>query len=506
MYNRETENILSSCSQTPNSIAVSLFAQHRPLSMLIARTVPRLITQLYTSSIFIQIGERHFQIDRAIFDHPGDNPNYFSLGFAIFFSTPNEVFPGLDNRGLLRPPSILPPAVPGRSADIFAELVQILQGYQVHIRNEEHRDALLRDARYFHLKGVEQKLIPHHISFNHTRHHFEIVLRLQDIRQSGISFVSDALGAIAGSDQTSSTSPAEGDSTGSASRPSPAPSSTSNPAIPATSTSTFARHLSSSTPGGGVGVGPTTPTQPGPGWVHYARPYVDEHAHALVLEIGDEATRLDLSTSPARASFSGRTHNRVAALLTVVAKQMNLPAAATGGLMMLQQSSGASGGPTAPPNVSSPGGGLGEEQRVKVFMEADADVVVDGVRWDPVIGAPVGATAVGGGAVEGPEEYEAIFEFEGREGRGRARRRRRLDGDDEGGGGIGGGLARRGIGGGGGGSEGGLGSKVWMVKNGHWRLRAQQDGRGGMEVVLVAVKIEAYASERQRNAQRGFLG
>ncbi|KAI9660694.1 MAG: hypothetical protein M1821_010046 [Bathelium mastoideum] len=486
MYNRETENILLSCSQTPNSIA------------------------LYTSSIFIQIGERHFQIDRAIFDHPGDNPNYFSLGFAIFFSTPNEVFPGLDNRGLLRPPSILPPAVPGRSADIFAELVQILQGYQVHIRNEEHRDALLRDARYFHLKGVEQKLIPHHISFNHTRHHFEIVLRLQDIRQSGISFVSDALGAIAGSDQTSSTSPAEGDSTGSASRPSPAPSSTSNPALPTTSTSTFARHLSSSTPGGGVGVGPTTPTQPGPGWVHYARPYVDEHAHALVLEIGDEATRLDLSTTPARAAFSGRTHSRVAALLTVVAKQMNLPAAATGGLMMLQQpSSGASGvgGLAAPPpNVSSPGGGLGEEQRVKVFMEADADVVVDGVRWDPVIGAPVGATAVGGGAVEGPEEYEAIFEFEGREGRGRARRRRRLDGDDEGGGGgIGAGLARRGIGGGSG-SEGGLGSKVWMVKNGHWRLRVQQDGRGGMEVVLVAVKIEAYASERQRNAKRRFLG
>ena len=435
--------------------------------MLTLHQVPRLITQLYTSTIFIQIGDRHFQIPRDIFNAPGDTPNYFSLGFAVFFSTPNEVFPGLDQRGLLRPPSIIPPAVLNRSAEVFTELLQVLQGYPIHIRNDEHRAALLRDARYFHLKGVEQKLIPHHISFNYARQHMEIVIRLEDIRQSGVSFVSDSH-APAPSDQTTGTSPAEGDSSGPASRPSPAASSTSNsnPAGRASST-----------------VGPTTQIHPGVGWIHYARPYVDDTPYQLVLEIGGEGTRLDLGVTPPRAAFTGRTNDRVSALLGVVASKMNLPA--TGqplGLMMLQ-----SGGGVATQPVSPGMSGLSEE-RMKVIMDPTAAISVDGVAWDPVV-PPLESTV----GFE-PEEFEAIFEFEGREGRGRARRRRRAGADDESGA-AGGGMT---------GVEGG-GNKVWVVRNGHWRLRAQQDGRGGVEVVLVAVKLEAYTAEKVRNSHRGFL-
>ena len=50
-----------------------------------------------------------------------------------------------------------------------------------------------------------------------------------------------------------------------------------------------------------------------------------------------------------------------------------------------------------------------------------------------------------------------------------------------------------------------------VVKRGQWRLRVQplaggaQAGKSGMEVILGAVKIEAYSSERARNATRGFL-
>ena len=446
-----------------------------PSFLLITYLVPRLITQLYTSSIFIQIGERHFQIPRDIFSAPGDNPNYFSLGFAIFFSTPNEAFPGLDNRGLLRPPSILPPAVLNRSADVFAEIVQLLQGYPIHIRNEEHRAALLRDARYFHLKGLEQKLIPHNISFNHARQQSEIIIRLQDIRQSGISFIPDSLAPP--SDQTSVTSPTEGESSGSASRPSPAASSSAsnaptNPATHSRATTTLSAQI-----------------HPGPGWIHYARPYVDDSTHHLILEIGDEATRLDFNTTPPRASFTGKAHDRVSALLAVVATKMN-PSATSQSLSLMMFTPG--GGP-ATQSVSPGNSGLGEE-RVKVVMEGDADVRVDGVQWDPVANAPLTSAMTASGG-EGVEEYEAIFEFEGREGRGRARRRRRTDGDEE----MAGGVGRRGTG------EGGI-SRVWVVKNGHWRLRAQQDGKGGTEIVLVAVKVEAFTSERVRNSQREFLG
>ena len=109
----------------------------------------------------------------------------------MFFSTPTEVFPGLNREGLLRPPSIMPPSVPNRSADTFAQLLHLLRGYPLHIRDEDHRAELLRDCRYFHLKGLEQKLLRHSISFNLCRKREEITLRLEDVRQSGISIAGD---------------------------------------------------------------------------------------------------------------------------------------------------------------------------------------------------------------------------------------------------------------------------------------------------------------------------
>ena len=154
-------------------------------------SLPRLTKQLFKSDIFISIGGTPFQIPRDTFSAPGDSPNYFSLGFAQWFSTPSEVFPGLDRAVLLRPPSISPPSVPNKSGETFAELLRMMQGYEVEIRGEEHRANLLRDARYYHFKGLEQKLVPCEMSYNLKRGQNEILMRLEDIRQSGISFLAD---------------------------------------------------------------------------------------------------------------------------------------------------------------------------------------------------------------------------------------------------------------------------------------------------------------------------
>ncbi|KAL3491827.1 hypothetical protein BJX62DRAFT_225017 [Aspergillus germanicus] len=169
------------CQPKDGAEFVKLFADSQFYSL------PRLMSQLFESQIVIQIGDRHFQISRDIFSGPGDCPNFFSLGFGAFFASPAEVFPGLDRRGLLRPPAIVPPSVPNRSGDVFAQLVHLLRGYPLHIENENQRAELLRDCRYFHLRGLEQKLIPHHISFNPVRRRSEIILRLEDVRRSGVS-------------------------------------------------------------------------------------------------------------------------------------------------------------------------------------------------------------------------------------------------------------------------------------------------------------------------------
>ncbi|KFA49597.1 hypothetical protein S40293_06606 [Stachybotrys chartarum IBT 40293] len=224
-------------------------------------SLPKLISQLYEESIFISIGHREFQIPRSIFNDRGNSPNYFSLGFAAFFSNPAEIFPGLDREGLIRPPSILPPSVPNRSAKTFDDLLHLLKGYPVDIRDEAHRQELLRDARYFHFKGLEQRLVPHEISYNQLRKRSEITLRLEYVQKSGISV---AQSKASGND-------------------------------------------------------------PSVAHVNYARPYLEDPPAELVLEIGLEDTKIHFSTGSPRAEFFRETRVRVARLFQVIATKLNLP-------------------------------------------------------------------------------------------------------------------------------------------------------------------------------------
>ena len=85
--------------------------------------------------------------------------------------------------------------MPNRDADVFADLIRMLKGYEIEIRSDTHRQNLLRDARYFNFRGLEQRLIPHRISFNSRKELEEIEIRLEDVRQSGISFVAGNDGA-----------------------------------------------------------------------------------------------------------------------------------------------------------------------------------------------------------------------------------------------------------------------------------------------------------------------
>lgn len=234
----------------------------------------------------MSIGHREFQIPRDVLNDPANSPNYFSLGFALFFSQPNDLFPGLDREGLIRPPSILPPSVPNRNADTFAELLRLLRGYPVNIRDENHRQELLRDARYFHFKGIEQQLIPHSISFNPLRLIDEIILRLENVQKSGVSVP-----------------PAEEISDG--------------------QSISSGRH------------------------VNYARPYVDSKPAELILEIGETTTMFKFSANGVKAEFFGRTKTRVAKLLEVVATKLSLPLT-TQPLGVLMASGGAGSQPPTP--------------------------------------------------------------------------------------------------------------------------------------------------------------
>ncbi len=153
--------------------------------------LPRLISQLYDDGVYITIGGKEFKIEKDLFKDAGNSPNFFTLGFGANFTTLDQAFPGLDREGLLRPPSIVPPCVGGRSAEIFSELVDGLKRYEIETRSEVHRNQLLRDCKYFMFKGLEQKLIPHRISYDAETDREEICLRLEDIRANGLSVLID---------------------------------------------------------------------------------------------------------------------------------------------------------------------------------------------------------------------------------------------------------------------------------------------------------------------------
>lgn len=440
-------------------------------------SLPRLMKQLFNTDIFIRIGGTPFQIPRDLFSAPGDSPNYFSLGFAQFFSSPSEAFPGLDRSALLRPPSISPPSVPNKNGETFGELIQLLQGYNVDIKNDAHRSRLLRDARYFHLRGLEQRLIPCDISYNLKRQQSEILVRLEDIRQSGISFSIDR---VLGDSESGSASGAQSIGI------SPGTLPTSKAASPTPSLTS-----SSSTPKAG--------------YVSYARPYTDDNANTniLILEVSAaETTSLYLPMSAPKASSSGTlevnlratfhktTLARITSLFSVIASKMGLPATQPLGLMYLQSGGGVAAQPVSPANSGV------SERRVRVRLDPECALDIDGVPAEVAIDRETGRVGIRRVSDsqrrtirlhDAQEPYHSQVESEWLWGGSKQdHEHARLKADDE------------------------EPEAEWTIKRAHWRLRVEpveNDGEGRkMQVVLCGVKIEAFTVERTRNSGRRFLG
>ncbi|KAI9777222.1 MAG: hypothetical protein M1816_004821 [Peltula sp. TS41687] len=369
-------------------------------------SLPRLTSQLFESDVFIQIGGRDFRISRDVFSGPGDSPNFFTLGFAISFSTPNDIFPGLKREGLLRPPSVSPPCVLNRSAEVFAELLHLLKGYPLHIRDAEHREALLRDCRYFYFRGLEQKLIAHRITFNPERDRTDILMGLDDIRSSGISI-----------------------------------------------------------------------RQHGPGsghWISYARPFVDDPAHELIIEIGGNCTTLDLRTM--QATFHGSERIKLTSLCQNVFNQVDEPRSK----QVASSTEPATGSSAVGSMHNSSVGRFGFEINEETSIRLDGGVY-EAHRTSQGNGHEPGQNDhryhkdVQAEAARPRHPHMTISESHGQNG-GRTRQAGTLDGTSD------------------------LTSE-WIVQTGQWRLRIQKPA----EIMLVAVKLDAHSGEGAWNARRSFL-
>ncbi|CAK7245588.1 MAG: hypothetical protein STHCBS139747_007172 [Sporothrix thermara] len=405
-------------------------------------SLPRLISQLYEESIFISIGQREFQIPRDLLQDPGNMPNYFSLGFAVFFSRPENLFPGLEREDLIRPPSILPPAVPGRSAETFEELLHLLRGYPLHIRDEVHRQTLLRDCRYFNFKGLEQKLIPHALMYNQTRQRNEMALRIEDVLKSGISVACEPTPADALAGWVNYARPYVDD----------------KPAELVLEIGSENTKLHFFPPTGPLQSPPPVPV-PGSGNSNNNN---NSSGHTGV-----------------RAEFFRDTKIRISRLFEVIATKLNLPPT-TQPLGLLMSKGGASSQPPSPGNTPL------SEDLVRVVLEPETAITLDGRPFTlPDVAADDGelpdAAFSPGSVGEKP---------------GPSRKRRRVDYAA-----LNGGNAAVAGGGGGAGTAWVVKTGQWRL-----RIQGAKNGKSAIECVLVGVKLDAVSSELARNQQRGFLG
>jgi hypothetical protein len=177
------------------------------------------------------------------------------------------------------------------------------------------------------------------------------------------------------------------------------------------------------------------------GWVNYARPFEDEQARELVLEIGGECTKIDLQNM--RVEFHGDGRTRISKLFDIIATKLKVPPVSL---------------PSGTTHPASPGNTPLSEDLIKVVLDGHTHVILDGEKYR----GSFGRTESEDSDKEPPRK-----------------RKRSL-------------VANR---------------EEWIVKTGQWRLQVRNAPtfRGGVECVLVAVKLDAFSGQLGRNIQQDFL-
>ncbi|CAI7201661.1 CFC_collapsed_G0009990.mRNA.1.CDS.1 [Saccharomyces cerevisiae] len=113
----------------------------------------------------------------------GDSPNYFEIYAATVYIDVEEL---IISKKLLRPPPHSAPYIP-RSSEYFKDLLTLLGGASIDL-DDNKRNALIKECRYYRLLNLEQRLIKSHISYNPITRKEEICLLLEDLSKKGITF------------------------------------------------------------------------------------------------------------------------------------------------------------------------------------------------------------------------------------------------------------------------------------------------------------------------------
>ncbi|ODV67124.1 hypothetical protein HYPBUDRAFT_6417 [Hyphopichia burtonii NRRL Y-1933] len=143
----------------------------------------RLQEQLSNEDIFAIIGGESFKISKNLLVQSGNYPNYFSINYDSMLTDNLRL---IEQKNIIRPPPQQPATVNNRSAKLFGDLIQILKGNTLVIKNDEHRKLLIKECKYYRFLALEQKIIKYKIHNCPYTDAQEIIIDLFDLSSKGI--------------------------------------------------------------------------------------------------------------------------------------------------------------------------------------------------------------------------------------------------------------------------------------------------------------------------------
>lgn len=149
----------------------------------------RLQSLLSSEDIFCTIGNQSFKISKDLLINSGNYPNYFLINYDSQLTDNLAI---IEAKNILRPPPQKPATVANRSPLLFSDLLEILRGNPLVIRDDEHRNILIRECRYYRFLELEQRIIKHKVVNSTTFRGQEILINLNDIQPKGLVKLSES--------------------------------------------------------------------------------------------------------------------------------------------------------------------------------------------------------------------------------------------------------------------------------------------------------------------------
>ncbi|GMM55590.1 hypothetical protein DAKH74_022060 [Maudiozyma humilis] len=156
-------------------------------TMLIADSLyynlPRLRKILKESEYYYtKIGDVSFKLPKSLFERDGDKFNYFYITTDTLYVNVERV---IISRKLIRPPPHSYSFVP-RSPHLFKQIFQLLGGAK-QTMDDNMRQSLINECRYYRLQNLEQQLIKCTLVDDPLANCHEIWIKLDDISRKGLS-------------------------------------------------------------------------------------------------------------------------------------------------------------------------------------------------------------------------------------------------------------------------------------------------------------------------------